>query len=467
MKTDSFLTEDFLLQSDFARRLYHGYAKAQPIIDYHCHLPPDEIASDKKFENMTTIWLAGDHYKWRAMRTVGIDEKYITGKASDREKFDKWAFVLPRTMRNPLFHWSVLELKRYFDIDTLLTTETADEVYSACNELLATPQFSSRQLIRRMNVQVIGTTDDPIDTLEHHKAIRNDKFETKVLPSFRPDNAIAIENPETYKAYINKLSEVSGVTINSFDTLLEALRNRIDYFHETGCRISDHGLERMYYSPASADLNRIFKNVIDQKAPTPEEIEVFKFRALVELGKMYHTKGWVQQFHLGAIRSNSSRKLRELGPNTGFDSIGDFPQGVTLSKYLDTLDSTDQLARTILYNLNPADNELLATMAANFNDGTVKGKMQFGSGWWFNDQKDGMEKQLNALSNLGLISCFIGMLTDSRSFLSYPRHEYFRRILCNLIGRDVANGELPADEKWLGQLVADVCYHNAKSYFGF
>lgn len=469
MKT--FLTEDFLLTTDFAKTLYHQYAKNLPIIDYHCHLSPQDIANNRQFENITKIWLEGDHYKWRAMRTLGINEKYITGNGSDAEKFEQWAYAVPYTMRNPLYHWTHLELKRYFDIDELLSPETGNNIYKTCSDKLNTPEYYTRSLLTKMNVETVCTTDDPADTLEHHQKITKDNFSVKILPTFRPDKAYAVENPVTYLEYLKKLEVTANMEIIDFNTLLEALAKRIDFFHETGCRLADHGLEQLYYpnpySTADLAINHIFHKLLNKDSLNLEEIQYFKYRTLVELGRLYHKKGWTQQFHLGALRNTNQRMLGKLGPDTGFDSIGDFSQSVALSKFLNELDSTDQLAKTILYNLNPADNEVMGTMIGNFNDGTTKGKVQYGSAWWFLDQKDGMEKQINALSNLGLLSCFIGMLTDSRSFLSYPRHEYFRRILCNLIGKDVANGELPADEKWLGKLVSDICYNNAKAYFKF
>lgn len=465
----SFLTEDFLLRNDFAKKLYHDYAKDLPIIDYHCHLPPDEIAADKNFENLSQIWLKGDHYKWRAMRTLGISEDYITGKASDADKFQKWAHTVPYTMRNPLYHWSHLELSRYFGIDVLLKPESADFVYQEGTQLLQSKDYSTRNLMRKMKVETVCSTDDPCDSLEHHRQVKNEGFEIKVLPTFRPDKAYAIENPTSFKAYLEKLGAISGVEIESFDLLVQALKNRIDYFDAHGCKLSDHGLEQLYFPKKGEthDANKLLKTVLAGKSLSVAEEHYFKYAVLLELGKMYHAKGWTQQFHLGAIRNNNVRMLSTLGPDTGYDSIGDYSQAVALSGFLNALESTDQLAKTILYNLNPADNEVMATMIGNFQDGSVKGKVQFGSAWWFLDQKDGMEKQINALSNLGLLSCFIGMLTDSRSFLSYPRHEYFRRILCNLIGTDVTNGELPADEKWLGKLVSDICYYNAREYFKF
>jgi glucuronate isomerase len=464
-----FVTEDFLLTNDFAQKLYHEYAKDLPIIDYHCHLSPQDIANNRQFETITKVWLEGDHYKWRAMRTLGINEKYITGNASDEDKFKQWAYAVPYTLRNPLYHWTHLELKRYFNVDDLLTENTADKVYKNSNEQLKSSSHNTRSLLTGMKVEVICTTDDPADSLEHHQKIKKDNFSITILPTFRPDKAFAVENPDIYIAYLEKLSSASGMAINSFDKLIAALENRIEFFHSLGCKLSDHGLEQLYYpdNKQAYNINTLFSKLQKKETLERGEIHFFKYAVLIELGRLYHKKGWTQQYHLGALRNTNERMLRVLGPDTGFDSIGDFTQSVALSKFLNELDSTDQLAKTILYNLNPADNEVMGTMIGNFNDGSTKGKIQFGSAWWFLDQKDGMEKQINALSNLGLLSCFIGMLTDSRSFLSYPRHEYFRRILCNLIGKDVANGELPADEKWLGKIVSDICYHNAKAYFKF
>lgn len=465
----SFIHEDFLLLNDFAKILYHDYVKDLPIIDYHCHLPPDEIASDRKFENLTKLWLHGDHYKWRAMRTLGIAEKFITGKASDEEKFKQWAFTVPYTVRNPLYHWSHLELKRYFGMDELLSPETAEEIYSDCSRKLREKEFSTQRLIKKMNVEVICTTDDPIDSLQHHKTLADTNFSVQVLPTFRPDKSFAIENPSTYKLYLEKLSAASGIKITDYEKLLEALSNRIDHFEKMGCKLSDHGLEQFYIPLQNSGFNEgsIFNKPIRGESLSINEIEFFKYSVLIALSKMYHAKGWTQQFHIGPLRNTNTRKHKQLGPDTGFDSIGDSQHGKSLANFLNTLDSTNELTKTILYNINPADNAVMATMTGNFNDGSVKGKIQYGSAWWFLDQKDGMEKQMNTVSNLGLISCFIGMVTDSRSFLSFPRHEYFRRILCNLIGKDVEHGELPADEKWLGKIASDICYHNAKAYFNF
>jgi glucuronate isomerase len=464
----SFLTEDFLLQNEFAKILYHDYAKSLPIIDYHCHLPQRDIARNRQFENVSQIWLAGDHYKWRAMRTLGVNEKYITGNASDKDKFEKWAYTVPYTVRNPLYHWTHLELQRYFGVNQLLNPDSASAIYNDCTEKLNSPEYATRALLKKMNVQVVCTTDDPADSLEDHLQLKQENFEIKILPTFRPDKAYAVENPAAYLTYLGQLSSVANVEINRYADLLKALEKRMEFFVSAGCKLADHGLEQLYHFNGNAfDMEVIFKKIKKLEPLSGDEIRFFKYKTLLELCRMYHKHGWTQQFHLGALRNTNERMLRELGPDTGFDSIGDFSQSVALSQFLNELDSTNQLAKTILYNLNPSDNEVMGTMIGNFNDGSSKGKIQFGSAWWFLDQKDGMEKQINALSNLGLLSCFIGMLTDSRSFLSYPRHEYFRRILCNLIGRDVENGELPKDEKWLGKIVSDICHYNAKEYFKF
>ena len=463
-----FLDENFLLQTKTAQQLYHDFAKEMPIVDYHCHLPPDQIAEDTQFENITRIWLYGDHYKWRAMRTNGIDESYCTGDKSDSEKFQKWAETVPYTLRNPLFHWTHLELQRYFGIHEILSGDNAMDIYTNCTQKLQTPEFSVRNLLRKMNVVNVCTTDDPIDSLEHHQKLKRDNFEIKVLPAFRPDKAMNADDPEGLNNYISKLEEVSGISVSNYEDYLKALKSRHDYFAENGCSVSDHGLENIFAEDyTDQEIRNIFNSLRTGKTVTPAEILKFKSALLFEFALWDHEKGWVQQYHLGALRGNNTRKLNELGPDTGWDSIGDFSQARSLSKFLNKLDQEDHLAKTILYNLNPADNELIASMIGNFNDGSVAGKIQFGSAWWFLDQKDGMIKQLDTLSNMGLLSRFVGMITDSRSFLSYPRHEYFRRILCNLIGNDVENGELPADMKWLGQTVQDISYNNAKTYFNF
>lgn len=463
----AFIHEDFLLQNEKAKVLYHQYAKDMPIIDYHNHLPPQEIASNKKFKNFTEIWLKGDHYKWRAMRAFGVNEKYITGEASDEEKFLAWAKVVPYTVRNPLFHWTQLELQNPFGISDYLNEYSAPSIYEHCNTLLQKDNFSTQSLLQHFKVEMVGTTDDPCDDLSSHRQLAAEGFATKVLPSFRPDKVCDIRNRELFIQYLRKLEIVSNTRITNIGSLLEAIQKRVDYFHENGCRVSDHGFQQLPSTFAlSVGAETEFANFISNEGSKPfSEPEAFFGFILLQLCRMYHAKGWVQQFHLGALRNNNRRMLRELGPDTGFDSIADTPQAASMSRFFDELDTTAQLTKTIVYNLNPADNELFATMTGNFNDGTIKGKIQFGSGWWFLDQKDGMEKQLNALSNMGLISTFVGMLTDSRSFLSYSRHEYFRRILCNLFGTEMENGELPDDEKWIGEIVQNICYRNAKEYF--
>lgn len=463
-----FLNEDFLLQTPTAVRLYHEYAKDMPIIDYHNHLPPDQIAQNKNFENLTQIWLYGDHYKWRGMRANGVDESYCTGNKSDYEKFEKWAETVPYTMRNPLYHWTHLELQRYFGVNEILNPASAKRIYEDCSAKIITPEFSVRSLLTKMKVEVACTTDDPMDSLEHHQAIREDgTFQTKVLPTFRPDKFILIEHPN-FKDFVQKLGSIVNLDINSFSELLNALRQRADFFASLGCRLADHGLEQIYAVEfTEATANSVFEKVILGKEISVQEALTYKSAILHALGVIYHSLGWTQQFHLGALRNNNARALRTLGSDTGWDSIGDWSQAKTISKFLDRLDEHNQLAQTIIYNLNPRDNELIAAMIGNFNDGSVAGKIQFGSGWWFLDQKDGMEKQMNALSNMGLLSRFVGMLTDSRSFLSFPRHEYFRRILCNLLGNEIENGELPNDIEWIGQMVQNICYNNAKNYFKF
>ena len=465
---EGLITEDFLLFSDKAKILYHQYAKEMPVIDYHNHLPPNEIAENKKFKNLFEIWLKGDHYKWRAMRAFGVPEKLITGGASDEEKFLEWAKVVPHTVRNPLFHWTQLELKDPFGIHDYLNPSTAPGIYEHCNRLLQSDEFSTRALLQHFKVEMVGTTDDPCDDLASHKQLAREGFATKVLPTFRPDKVCSVTNRPAFIEYVRRLQDVSGVMISDIPSLLEALQKRVDYFHENGCRVSDHGFQQLPgVFELSASAEQEFKRFIsDDKAPAFSEPEGFFGFILVSLCRMYHAKGWVQQFHLGALRNNNSRMMRSLGPDTGFDSIADVPQAATMSKFFDALDTTAQLTKTILYNLNPADNELFATMTGNFNDGSIKGKIQFGSGWWFLDQKEGIEKQVNALSNMGLVSTFVGMLTDSRSFLSYSRHEYFRRILCNMFGSEMERGELPNDEKWIGEIVQNICYYNAKEYFG-
>ncbi len=465
-----FLDKDFVLETDTAKELYHEHVAKLPIIDYHCHLNPKLVAENHQFDNLSEVWLAGDHYKWRAMRTNGVDERFCTGKdTSDWEKFEKWAETVPYTMRNPLYHWTHLELKTAFGVEKILKPETAREIYDTCTAKLRTPEFSARGLMKHYNVEAVCTTDDPIDSLEYHISVKNEGFDVKMLPTWRPDKAMAVEVPADFKAYVEKLAEVSGITISKFADLIAALRVRHDFFASVGCRLSDHGIEEFYAEDyTQSEIDSIFNKVYGGKELNLEEIVKFKSAMLVEFAIIDWEKGWTQQFHYGAIRNNNTRLFNQLGPDTGFDSIGDFTVAKNMSKFFNRLDTNNQLAKTIIYNLNPRDNDLIATMIGNFQDGSVAGKIQFGSGWWFLDQKTGMEAQMNSLSNLGLLSRFVGMLTDSRSFLSYPRHEYFRRILCNLIGNDVEKGLLPASElDFLGQLVENVSYYNAKNFFKF
>ncbi|MDT0649532.1 glucuronate isomerase [Autumnicola edwardsiae] len=467
MKNENFITDNFLLQNKYAQELYHNYSADQPIIDYHNHLPPKEIAEDRKFDNITQVWLAGDHYKWRAMRTLGVDEKYITGDASDKEKFMAWAKTVPHTLRNPLYHWTHLELKRYFGIDELLNEESGERIYEEVNRQLQQPENSCRGLLKKMNVETVCTTEDPTDNLQYHQQIAKEDIGIKVSTAFRPDKAVLID-AEGFNEYLDKLAKVAEMEIDSYEDLQNALRKRIDYFDANGCKLCDHGLNYVSFEKyTEEEIAGIFRKKREGEDISNLEAEKFKTAILLFLGENYHEKGWVQQFHLGALRNNNKRMLKELGPDTGWDSIADYSQAENLSGFLDTLDGKDKLPKTILYNLNPSDNEIFATMIGNFNDGSVKGKVQLGSGWWFLDQKDGMERQMNALSHMGLISCFIGMLTDSRSFLSFPRHEYFRRVLCNLFGKEMESGELPNDMELVGKTIADISYHNAKEYFSF
>ncbi|QNK63853.1 glucuronate isomerase [Pedobacter sp. PAMC26386] len=467
MTVGTIITDDFLLTNKKAVLLYHEYAKHLPVIDFHNHLSPLQIAEDKKFDTLTDIWLKGDHYKWRAMRALGVDESLITGDANDYDKFKAWANVVPATLRNPLFHWTHMELKNPFGIDQYLNGDSANKIYKEANELLGQDGFSSRSLLRNFKVEMLSTTDDPCDDLNYHQQIKKDGFEIKVKPSFRPDKVFAIAAPDSFKAYLKILGEKAGVQITDLDSLTEALKKRVDFFTLHLCSVSDHGLSTL---PATFTLSpkeqQEFKVFLKSDHAVFSNPDAFMGFVLTELCKMYHERGWVQQFHIGAIRNNNKGMLHKLGPDTGFDSIGDYKHAENLTALLSHLNLTDQLAQTVVYNLNPADNEVIATMLGNFADGRIKGKMQFGSGWWFLDQKDGIEKQLNTLSNMGIISSFIGMLTDSRSFLSYSRHEYFRRILCNLFGSEMEMGLLPDDEKWVGKMIQDISYYNAKNYFG-
>jgi glucuronate isomerase len=464
----SFLDENFLLQTKSAQKLFHDFAEKQPIIDYHNHLNPKLIDENYQFKNLTEIWLKGDHYKWRAMRTNGIDEHFITGTATDEEKFLKWAETVPNTIRNPLFHWTHLELQRYFGINEILTPKNAKKIYTQLSEQVNSPEYTCRAILQKFNVEALCTTDDPTDSLIHHQNTANADFKIKVLPTFRPDKAMDVDNETTFLEYIEKLQTASNVSITSFESYLDAIKNRHDFFAENGGKLSDHGLNHIYATDyTDAEIEAIFIKILEGQKITEHQKNQFKSAILVHLAYLDHSKGWVQQFHLGALRNNNARLLNKLGPDTGFDSMGDFSQAENLSKFLNKLDSTNQLAKTILYNNNPVDNASFATMIGNFQDGTIAGKMQFGSGWWFLDQKQGMEEQINTLSNMGLLSRFVGMLTDSRSFMSFPRHEYFRRILCNMIGNDIENGELPNDINWMGGIVSNICYGNAKEYFGF
>jgi glucuronate isomerase len=465
----SFLDKDFLLHTEIAKQLYHNHAANQPIIDYHNHLPPGQIAADYQFSNITELWLKGDHYKWRAMRANGIAENDITGTADDATKFLHWATTVPYTMRNPLYHWTHLELQRYFGITDLLDETNAEKIYSACNRLLNTKEYSVKNLLRKMHVETLCTTDDPCDTLEYHQQLKDDGFEIKVLPTFRPDAAIAINDTDKWNDWVNKLGHITGLKVFNFSQFIDALQKRHDFFAQMGCKLSDHGLETMYADDYDDTQIEDYYDQLRAGAHLPsEEAAQFKSAVLYKLALLDHEKNWTAQWHIGAIRNNNSKLMQQLGADAGVDSIGDFATARNMARFFDKLNSTNQLSKTIIYNLNPADNEVYATMIGNYQDGSFAGKMQYGSGWWFLDQKDGMQKQINALSNMGLLSRFVGMLTDSRSFLSYPRHEYFRRILCNMLGDDIAHGELPAAElPRIGMMVEDICYNNAKNYFDF
>lgn len=462
-----FLTDDFLLTTEPARRLYHDYAKDMPIIDFHCHLPADQIANDYSFNNLTEIWLKGDHYKWRAMRALGVHEQYITGGATDREKFIQWAKIVPYVMRNPLYHWTHMELKNPFGITQVLSGENAQSVYDYCTDLLQ-KEYSTQRLLNHFKVEVVGTTDDPCDALEFHRVLKGSKAGYKVVPTFRPDLALNIDLKPGFQVYMKQLGEASGLEISSFEHLLEALKSRHDVFDEMGCRASDHGQEHLYAADYTlAEVSDIFLKGLHGQELSMEQVMKFKSALQYELALLDAEKGWVQQFHLGAIRNNNKRLLTTLGRDIGVDSMGDYQQMEMMSRFFNRLDQENKLARTVIYNVNPSQNATFATMAGNFQDGTIKGKIQWGSAWWFLDQKDGMTEQLNVLSNMGVLSTFIGMITDSRSFLSFPRHEYFRRILCQLFGKDIVNGELPNDLPWIGKIIQDISYHNAKQFFGF
>ena len=470
----SFINEDFMLTSDTAKKLYHEHAAKMPIIDYHCHLVPQQIAENIQFRDITQLWLVdghyGDHYKWRAMRGNGVPEEYITGGThTSWETFQKWAETVPYTMRNPLYHWTHLELSRVFGIDKLLSPATAREIFDECNAKLSTKEFRGQALISKFNVKVVCTTDDPADDLRWHKMIAENPFGTKVIPAWRPDKAMAIENPEAYNEYLKKLGEAAGMEIDSYADLCEALQKRHDFFASQGCKLSDHGLETFYSADyKDIEIEFIFKKVLRGKQVSAEELEKFRSAFLHDQAVMDAEAGWAQQFHVGAIRNNNTKMYNSIGVDTGFDAIHDVNMAAAGHRFFDRLTLEDKLAKTILYCLNPKDNEVLMTMAYTFNDGTFPGKMQFGSGWWFLDQEDGMRRQMTALSNLGLFSRFVGMLTDSRSFISYPRHEYFRRIMCDVVGHDVESGRLPASEMdFIGQMVEDICYNNADRYFGF
>jgi len=469
----AFINDDFILSNDTARTLYHECAEGMPIIDYHCHLVPSQIAENIQFKDLTQLWLvdghSGDHYKWRALRANGVPEEYITGNRDSWEKFQKWAETVPYLLRNPLYHWTHLELKRVFGIDKLLSPKTAREIYEECNAMLATEEFRGQALIKKFGVEVVCTTDDPADDLRHHKSIAGHPFGVKVLPAWRPDKAMAIENPENYKRYIALLSEAAGMEIKSYDDLQEALQKRHDFFASVGCKLSDHGMDTFYAAPyTQSEIDAIFRKVLDGRQATEEEIVKFRSAFLHDQGVMDAEAGWAQQYHVGPLRNNNTKMFESIGPDTGFDAIPDLPIAAAGHKFFDGLAKEDKLAKTILYCLNPKDNEVMMAMAYTFNDGTYPGKMQFGSGWWFLDQEDGIRKQMNALSSLGLFSRFVGMLTDSRSFISYPRHEYFRRILCDVIGSDVESGRIPVEAMdRVRQMVSDISYNNAKSYFGF
>jgi len=463
-----FIHEDFLLETSASCRLFHDYAADEPILDYHCHLLPKDVAENRQFSNLFEIWLEGDHYKWRAMRAAGVDEQLCTGDADPYDKFLAWAKTVPQTLCNPLYHWTHLELKRYFGIDVLLNEQTAATVWAEANEQLASAELSAHGILKRFKVNVVGTTDDPTDDLTHHQAIAQSGLSTRVVPTFRPDKALNVHQPQAWNDWVNALEKATGDPISKLDDFLNALRKRHDFFHELGGRLSDHGLEKCYANfPSDSEAAAIFDQARSGTAATREEMNQFASYMMLAVGRWNAEKGWTMQLHLGARRNNNTRLFKSIGPDSGFDSIADTPQIAPLGQFLDRLDQENALPKTIVYNLNPADNYAFATMMGNFQDGSIPGKMQFGSGWWFLDQKEAMQWQIRALANLGLLSRFVGMLTDSRSFMSYPRHEYFRRVLCNLLGRDMQNGELPNDFTLVGGMVRSICYSNAKQFMGF
>jgi glucuronate isomerase len=463
----AFIDEDFLLYNKTARRLYHERAAGLPIIDYHNHLPPRDIAENRQFNNLTEIWLEGDHYKWRALRANGVEERLCTGDAPPEEKFMAWARTVPHTLRNPLYHWTHLELKRYFGIDELLDEKSAPQIWEETKAQLARPELSAQEILRKFRVAALCTTDDPTDDLSHHRAIAASGLATRVYPAFRPDRALAVHQPEAWNAWVDRLAQVSGAEIRSLSDLLDALDRRHAFFHEMGSRLSDHGLPHAYAEfPTETEAGAIFDLARAGRAAAPDAQERFAAHLMLHFGRLDAKRGWTKQLHLGPLRNNSSTRFGTVGPDAGFDSIGDWPQAEALSAYLDRMEREDALPRMVLYNNNPRDNYVIATMAGNFQDGVTPGKMQFGSGWWYLDTKEGIEWQLNTLSNVGLLSRFIGMLTDSRSFMSYPRHEYFRRVLCNLIGTDMERGEIPDDDDLVGPMIENICYHNARSYLG-
>lgn len=464
----SFINDDFLLQNESARTLYNEYAKDEPICDYHCHLPPEDVANNRRFSNLFEIWLEGDHYKWRAMRSNGVSEPYCTGEADPYEKYLAWCRTVPNTLRNPLYHWSHLELKRYFDIDLLINEDTAKEIWDEANAKLKSDDLSAHGILKNFDVKVVGTTDDPTDSLEHHKAIGELGIDTSVVPTFRPDKGLNVDDPGNWNAWVDALASVAGGSLDSLEDFLAALKSRHDFFAEMGGRLSDHGLERCFFAETTTEeVSGIYANARGGNAATASEKEAFAFYVMREVGRWNAEKGFTMQFHVGAMRSNNTRLLNQVGPDTGFDSTGDYSQATTMSRFLDSLDQTNECPKVIIYNLNNADNYVMASMLGNFMDGSTAGKIQLGSGWWHLDQKEGMIDQMNALSAMGLISHFVGMLTDSRSFLSYPRHEYFRRILCNMFGEDMENGEIPKDFNLVGPMVRNICYGNAARFFGF